>query len=156
MRYLVWYRGMAAVPESANRIETACKMKQNLTMLQGQGCRARIIKLHWKSLQNEAKRLRADKQVYPPGAFFGCRSALAGPGARPRPPGGPRCPPRENVEKGREIHAFPSLAPGATPGSEPAGQGAAWSAAGQWENMGKVKNTDIAPVQLVPFICIAC
>ena len=133
--YLVWYRGMAAVPESANRIGKPCKMKQNLTMLQGQGCRARIVKLHWKSLQNEAKRLRADKQVYPPGAFFGCRSALAGPGARPRPPGGPRCPPRENVEKAWEFMYFPAWRPGrlqgaslqarARPGA-PRGSGKTW------------------------------
>ena len=55
MRYLVWYRGMAAVPESANRIEKACKMKQNLTMLQGQGCRARIVKLLGKVCKMKQK-----------------------------------------------------------------------------------------------------
>ena len=53
--YLVWYRGMAAVPESANRIEKACKMKQNLTMLQGQGCRARIVKLLEKACKMKQK-----------------------------------------------------------------------------------------------------
>ncbi len=135
MRYLVWYRGMAAVPESANHIGESCKLKQNLNMLQGQGRRARIVKLHWKSLQMKQKGDCRTNGFVLQSPFSAAGAPWRAPERGPARLGARGAPPRENVEKAWKFMHFPAWRPGrlqgaslrarARPGA-PRGSGKTW------------------------------
>ena len=90
---------MAAVPESANRIEKACKMKQNLTMLQGQGCRARIVKLLEKACKMKQKGSGRINRFILPEPFAAAGAPWRAPERGPARPGARGAPLVKTLEK---------------------------------------------------------
>ena len=151
MRYLVWYRGMAAVPESVNRIGKACKMMQNLTMLQGQGCRARIVKLLEKACKMKQKGSGRINRFILPEPFAAAGAPWWAPERGPARLGA-RGAPLVKTLKRHGSSCISQLGARGDSRERACGPGRGLERRGAVGKHGKVETTEIASVQLVPFI----